>query len=398
MKEVLEAADEECKALWGNASLGYTESLGDPMLLQEIWNHYKERAKRELRRRGVAEVADKYADQDAIRITTCVPVEGIYISMLQLLDAGDNVICLAPAYQALYEIARSKGCVIHKWTPRYDEDKNFWEFSFKDLKQLLEQFSPSAGSERKVLKMLIVNSPHNPTGACFSQSQFDEMADLLVQLEQDTPPILFSDEMYSDILPSKPTNVAKKNSIVLSGLSKPWGMPGLRIGWLIVDNPCHFETITAFRDYTTLCLPPQSEILGIIALRNSERFLQRNREISKHNYLILQDFLMRNEKWFYSLNQHEHNEAFSRDEYCGVTLFSRLKPLGCANGSGKGHALDHLMSVPKLVEHLAQEHSICLVAGDFFEFADFPCVRFGIGRRSFEDALKHLEEALAKMR
>lgn len=240
--------------------------------------------------------------------------------------------------------------------------------------------------------MLVINSPHNPTGACLSQDQFDEIGGLLDALNQEQRPVFFSDEMYSDILPSRPSAVAKLGSIVLSGLSKPWGMPGLRLGWLLVQEPKHFEKIAAARDYTTLCLPSQSEILAVMALRGAEKFLSRNRQLAKKNYVILQEFLKCNPRWFYPLNQHQHNAFVEGDAFVAVTLFARLKlPLG---GHDVKVVQDHLQSTPKLVEHLAKNCSICLVAGDFFEFSDFPCVRFGIGRESFGQALHHLEDAL----
>jgi len=379
MKDVLQKADGECQNLWEGASLGYTESLGDPLLLQEIWQRSRGAVLQNL---GKSSVADLYTEQTVLKITTCVPVEGIYVAMHQLLKGGDLVICLAPAYQALYEIARSKGCKVLEWQPSYDTDRNFWRFDIADLKALLANKSQD-------LKMLVLNSPHNPTGACFSQGQFDEISTLLGSLKQEEAPVLFSDEMYGDLLESRPSNVGKSNSIVLSGLSKPWGMPGLRMGWLMVENPKHFERVAAFRDYTTLCLPPQSEILSVIALRNPSHFLERNRRIARENYQRLQAFLLSLPDWFYPLNQHEHNSSLT--DFAAVTLFARLKqPLGGFTGK----VPLHLESLPRLSEHLAQTYSVCLVAGDFFEFNEFPCVRFGIGRANFPAALASLKHAL----
>eukprot|EP00931_Biecheleriopsis_adriatica_P035815 TRINITY_DN20637_c0_g1_i1.p1 TRINITY_DN20637_c0_g1~~TRINITY_DN20637_c0_g1_i1.p1 ORF type:complete len:458 (+),score=99.64 TRINITY_DN20637_c0_g1_i1:34-1374(+) len=393
MEEVLQKADAECKDRWDQLSLGYTESLGDPALLQAIWQHYRAKACQEMHRRGQNTGrklvdAERYTDQNLVHLTTCVPVEGIFASMYKLLEKDDCIVCQAPAYQALYEIARSKSCNVVEWKPVYDDEGNFWKFDIADLEALLQKHT----SGMTVLKMLVLNSPHNPTGACFSQAQFDEIASLLDNLKQDEPPILFSDEMYSEALSSRPSNVAKKNSIVLSGLSKPWGMPGLRMGWLLVENALHFETIAGFRDYTTLCLPPQSETLSIVALRNAPYFLERNREIARRNYDLLQNFLLRHPQWFYPLNQHRHNSSL--DDCFSVCLFVRLKkPLGGLTGK----VPSYLTSVPEFVEHLAQHHNICLVAGDFFEFHELPCVRMGIGRSNYGEALEQFEKALTSI-
>lgn len=396
MHDMLRVADDECKRLWESCSLGYTESLGDPLLLQEIWRHYRSNVLRELERRSAEPTCSSlYTEQQVLHITTCVPIEGIYVTMVQLLQAGDHVVCMAPAYQALYEIARSKHCVLHTWRPRYDSDSHYWYFDMEDAKAMISTFAPDANGNRVHLRMMIINSPHNPTGACLTQGQFDEIGDLLESLEQDPKPILFSDEMYSDILACRPSAVAKPSSIVLSGLSKPWGMPGLRVGWLLVQSQSHFDSIAAFRDYTTLCLPPHSEILSVVALRNSETFLSRNRDIARKNYTLLQQFCLRNSRWFFPLNQHKHNLLLDAGDFAAVTLFARLRsPLGSCEQEAIPEALT---SLPKLTEHLALKHSLCMVAGECFEFSTFPCVRFGTGRANFETALLHLEDALTSL-
>eukprot|EP00439_Symbiodinium_sp_Y106_P046317 s315_g5.t3 len=233
--------------------------------------------------------------------------------------------------------------------------------------------------------MLVINSPHNPTGAAFDQSQLDAVSELLMKLPQAEPPVLFSDEMYGDMLgPQAPSMVGKRNAMVLSGLSKPWGMPGLRMGWLVCSDKKHFDSITSLRDawlitlglqiltkkaidYTTLCLPPHSEILSIIALRNPDSFLSRNRDIAAKNYQVLQSVLQSLPQWFYPLNQHRHNDRLTN--WRATVVFARLKfPLGGVADS----ASPTLKSAAALAEYLAQEHSTCMVVSDFFEFDSFP--------------------------
>jgi len=95
MGEVLSKADDHMKKLWDNASLGYTESLGDPMLLQEIWARYRDQAIVEARRRCKLAKEFEYTcgtsfvEQDLIHLTTCVPVEG-YLHSCRI-DARDKL-------------------------------------------------------------------------------------------------------------------------------------------------------------------------------------------------------------------------------------------------------------------------------------------------------------------
>eukprot|EP00435_Cladocopium_sp_Y103_P041621 s285_g11.t1 len=323
-----------------SSSLGYTESLGHPLLLQAIWDRYLPAVQREETRRGGGELPREVGKQNAVKITACVPVEGIFIAMTQLLERGDVVIAMEPAYQALTEIARSRGCEIISWKPHYDAE-NFWNFRLEDLQFLLKK-------------------------------------------------------MYTAILGEEgeagpPSNVGRRNSIVLSGLSKPWGMPGLRMGWLIMENGEHFEKVLTLRDYTTMCLPHHSEILSIIALQEAEAFLKRNRQICDENYRLLQEFLLRMSDWFYPLVQ-ENQAAKSPFPFRASTVFPRLKhPLA---GLGSAGALE---SPSALAEHLASEYSICMIVSEKFEF-DCPAVRFGIGMYSFPKSLKMLEEALKDIR
>ncbi|CAE7407051.1 vioD [Symbiodinium natans] len=370
-KEVLAVADLECQQMWDSSALGYTESLGHPTLLEEIRKHY----------------ADRLGNpaQVPVQITTCVPVEGIFAAMTTLLSEGDRIVAMMPAYQALYEIARSKRCHILPWVPHFDQ-KGFWEFKLSDLQSILDQNITAQAP----LKMLMINSPHNPTGAAFDQSQLDVVTELLSKLPQAEPPVLFSDEMYGEMIGSPaPSMVGKRNAVVLSGLSKPWGMPGLRMGWLLCSNKEHFDSITSMRDYTTLCLPPHSEILSIITLRSPETFLSRNRGIAEKNYQLLQTVLESLPQWFHPLNQHQHNERLTK--WRAAVVFARLRlPLGGLTGS----ALPQLESASALAEFLAKEHSVCMVVSDFFEFDSFPCVRFGLGREGFPAALRQLQRAL----
>ena len=94
LSEVLGMADQECLDLWKNLSLCYTNNKGHPILLQEILNTYNNKDL------GVLEV---------------IPEEGIFLSMLTILQPGDHVIVIDPAYQSLSEIAISIGCDIDRW-------------------------------------------------------------------------------------------------------------------------------------------------------------------------------------------------------------------------------------------------------------------------------------------
>ncbi len=110
--ELLKLADTETRKLWDNLTLGYTESLGHPLLREEVAGMYQ----------GISV-------NDCLIIT---PEEGIFIAMNAILGKGDHVICTFPGYQSLYQIAESIGCEITKWKP---EEENGWRFDPDFLEQ-----------------------------------------------------------------------------------------------------------------------------------------------------------------------------------------------------------------------------------------------------------------------
>lgn len=197
-KEILELADNETKELWEKLTLGYTESLGYPLLRAEIAKLYKE------------------TDPDQILITA--PEEGIFIALNTLLEKGDHVICTFPGYQSLYEIAEGIGCEVTKWQP--DENKG-WMF---DLEFLRNNIKPNT-------KLLVINFPHNPTGYLPTKEDFEKIIDIAREHNL----YVFSDEMYK-LLEFNPNHRLSSaceiydKAITLFGMSKTFGMAGVRIG------------------------------------------------------------------------------------------------------------------------------------------------------------------------
>ena len=120
---------------FGQLSLGYTESQGDPQL------------------RAAIAAAYKTASADDILVLG-TPVEGIYLAARAMLEPTDEVIVLTPAYDALINMFEHVvgGKNVKKWAFSAGEDQ--WELDFNQLRRLISQNT----------KLLVVNFPHNPTG------------------------------------------------------------------------------------------------------------------------------------------------------------------------------------------------------------------------------------------
>jgi aspartate/methionine/tyrosine aminotransferase len=281
MVELLQMANPQSQELWQGLKLGYTESQGHPLLRAEIAKLYQ------------------YVTPDNVLVAA--PEEAIFIAMQTLLTPDDHVIVLSPAYQSLHEIARSIGCRVTPWT---------LEPAAKDWRLDLGQLERSI-TERT--RMLVINFPHNPTGYLATRGELD----FIVELARKYGLYLFSDEMYRLLeynpaarLP--PVCDIYEKGISLSGLSKTFALPGLRIGWLAAQESSLMERWIAFKDYTTICSSAPSEILGIIALQNKEQIIQRSLSILHANIDLAGQFFADHEDHFAWLAPLAGSVAFPR--------------------------------------------------------------------------------------
>lgn len=258
LREVLAEAEPELQRLWQELSLGYTESAGHPLLRTRV--------------------AELYAGLDAEQVLILAPEEGIYIAMQVLLAPGDHAICTFPGYQSLYAVAEARGCTVSRWEPRIKDGR--WSFALDDLLALL----------RDDTRLLIVNLPHNPTGALLPGEEWERLLALCAERGL----WLFSDEMYRGLeretarrLPSACERYER--AITLSGLSKSLSAPGLRLGWLATRDADLLARCAAFKDYTTICNSAPSEVLALMILRQRDQIIAANRALIAANAAQLCD-------------------------------------------------------------------------------------------------------------
>jgi len=335
LTEVLELGDERDRAAWDGLKLGYTESPG---LL-------------ELRER----IAIGYAGLSADDVITAAPEEAIYILGRAVLRPGDRVIVTFPGYQSLYEIASSLGAQVERWTP--EETAGGWWFDPGRLAELAK-----AGA-----RAIVVNFPHNPTGALPSPAEWAAV----VATAERAGALLVSDEMYRGLeyvadARLSPAAEATERGVSIAGLSKAYGLPGLRVGWLATRERALREAVQAYKDYTTICGSAPSERLALVALKNADRLVARCRGIIAANRPLLEAFL----------SQHEERFAW-RPPRAGPIAFARFQP-GDASG---------------FCERLALTAGVMLLPSSAFEWGDGH-VRFGFGRKSLPEALDALERYL----
>jgi len=331
--ELLDMADEESKKLWNNLILSYTHSQGLPLLRQEI-----------------AKLYSKISTDDLVVLA---PEEGIFIAMNILINQGDHIVTTFPAYQSLYEIAHSLGAGISNWLP----DKN-GRFEVDDLFKLTNENT----------SLIIINFPHNPTGETISEDQLLQ----IIEFAKKKDIIIFSDEMYRLLEYDPAARLASvsdiyENGISLSGMSKSFALPGLRIGWLGTQNKSWIRKIIEFKDYTTICPPAPSEILALIALRNKEQILDRNLTIIKNNLVILETFI---------------------DKYSAIFKWNKPKA-----GPITFPELIIQQDIDSFCKELVDKKGLMLLPSSVYDYPHKK-IRIGLGRKTFGESLTKLDEYL----
>jgi aspartate/methionine/tyrosine aminotransferase len=316
--------------------LGYTESQGDPLLR--------------------ARVADNYENVDADHVLILnSPVEGIYLAMRSLLALGDEAIILSPAYDALINLAESISSQVIRW--QINSTTVGWQLDLKKLQTIISEKT----------KLIVVNFPHNPSGLLPSEEEFSR----LVELADKYGIWLFCDEMYRGLEFSQRSTLPSaadlyQRSIVLAGLSKSHGLPGLRAGWLIVRDAELRQQIINWKDYTSICPAAPIEFLARVALDAGEKLVQRNNKIISDNIRLANAFFAR---W--------------------ADMFTwRVPEAGSVALVGIS-----VSSATRYCHQLAKEAGILLLPAKFMGYDDRH-VRFGFGRLSFPAALAAYEKNL----
>jgi len=329
--ELVAMADPAARELWEQLTLGYTESLGHPILRAEIASLY----------RGIR-------PEDCLVV---VPEEGILIAMQCILKAGDHVICTFPGYQSLYAIAEGMGCEVTRWEP---ETEDGWYFNPDFLEKNI----------RPNTRLVVVNFPHNPTGYLPGQADYGRVIDIARQHRL----YLFSDEMYRFLEYDPQDRLTSaceeyERAISLFGMSKTFGLAGLRLGWLVTRDAELLQRLAEFKDYTTICSCAPAEILALIALRSREAITQRHIARIQRNLGTLDEFF----------TVFESDFEWVRPR-AGTIGFPRIK-----NGMG---SLDFCQQVMR-------EANIMLLPSTVYDFDDRH-FRLGFGRENMPEALEQL--------
>jgi aspartate/methionine/tyrosine aminotransferase len=336
MHELLALADADALTRWQSLTLGYTETSGLPAL-----------------REAIADLYVGVTPDDVI--TFAGAEEAVFIAANVLLGPGDHLITTWPGYQSLYEVGRATGAdvTLIELTP-----ESGWQLTAAQVRQAL----------RPNTKMVLINTPHNPTGSLMAQADWHEV----VALCAEAGVVLFADEVYrfleynpQDRLPA--ACELSTSALSLGVMSKAFGLAGLRIGWLVVRDADVRARLLAYKDYTTICNSAPSEILALIALRAAPQVLARSRRIIQANVA-----------------------AFTAACARHAPVLSMVPPQA---GSVAFAQLNLAKPIAEVAHELAHQHGVLILPATVYGYPG-NYFRVGFGKADFEQGLARFEAYL----
>ena len=307
------------------------------------------------------DLAATYARASANHIlVTTGAIEANFLLFNVLLEAGDHVIAPYPAYQQLYSVPRAIGCDVSLWHVGPASGYRY------DLDALDRLITPRT-------RLIVVNTPHNPTGAMTSP----EEARRVYAMAEAVGATVLGDEAYRWLaVPdgdpfAEPMFDLGPLGISVGTLSKPLGLPGLRIGWIAAPEDI-VQRCWAMRDYISLSPGKLNDALARLAMKHRERIVDRNRGIIEANLKTAHAWMA---------------------ERAGVLEWT--PPRGGLLALLK---YDLPISSLALADKLAIEYSVMLAPGSAFGYEHH--LRLGIGQRPdvFEAGLAHTGRCLDDLR
>ncbi|OQY21404.1 MAG: aminotransferase [Anaerolineaceae bacterium 4572_32.1] len=337
------------------------ELADDPAVIEELLrtelNYPQANGTIELRER----IAALYpgATPDNVLVTVgCI--EANFISLQTLLTAGDELVMMMPNYTQIWGLGRNLGLEVKSF---HLEEERGWA---PDLDELNEVVSEKT-------KLIAICNPNNPTGYILTEAEMEA----IVAAAERVGAWLLADEVYSgaerltdDQTPSFWGRYDKV--LAMNSLSKAYGLPGLRLGW-VVGPAATVDDIWARHEYTTISTTMLSNKLAAFALSPEvrPRLIRRARDYIRRGFPIL-------DSW---LESHEG-------------IFSLVPPQAAAIAFARYH-LD--INSIELIERLIQEKSVLIVPGEHLGLDHHFRISYGLPSDYLRAGLDRIHELVIEL-
>lgn len=285
--------------------------------------------------------------------------EANFVTMWHLVQPGDEVVSMVPNYGQTLGLAEAFGGTLKPWPLQLSADGKRWHTDIEELRRLVTDRT----------RLIILCNPNNPTGARIPAADLDGICEVAARVGA----WVLSDEIYRgaelDGVETPSVWGRYERVIVTSGLSKAYGLPGLRIGW-IVSSPQLVASTWGCHDYTTIGPGTLSDRLARVALQPAMRakILARTRRILLTNLPVITGWL----------DAHAERFSYALPD-AGAIVYMRYH--------------DAINST-ELVNRLRVEKSVLIVPGDHFGMDGYLRIGFGSETRYLRDGLDRLDHLL----
>jgi aspartate/methionine/tyrosine aminotransferase len=256
VNDILGLADEETRRRFLNHKLIYSRPAGSDRL-----------------REAIAEMQN--VPVDAVQIVTGAS-EALVALMWLAAEPGANVIIPLPGFTTFSALPESLGVETRFYRVRRE---NGFRIDPDEIKRLADAKT----------KVILVNSPHNPTGATITDDEMEALHEFTARRGIQ----LVSDEVYHPIYHGRQSKSAARlpHATVISDLSKAFSIAGVRTGWMIEHDAQRRQQYWTARAYFSICNNTAGEILSEIAIRKRDVVLGKTQEVASRNLKLLDRFM-----------------------------------------------------------------------------------------------------------
>ncbi len=327
-RELLALEGEGATERYLDLSLGYIECAGSERLSRAISSLYTT------------------LKTEDIQITTGAS-EALFLLAWSVVEPGANIVVEEPCYEHLSEVASALGFEIRRLPLRLEDD---WKPDPERLAHLVDEKT----------RLIYLVHPHNPTGSIL---QVEEML-AIARIADRVGALVVNDEIFRPIAlddaPIPSIIDVAENVVCVGDMAKPWGLGGLRIGWLGSRNHALVKRVNEARDYSTMCSSTPGEFLAEIALRHATELITPRLVGARANRDLLSQAIAQ-------VGQHLRQPLAWKCPQAGYTAFIQLP-----------------FPAEDFCRYLALERQVLLLPGSVFGPAYDHFVRIGFGGDSLQ--------------
>jgi aspartate/methionine/tyrosine aminotransferase len=296
-------------------------------------------------------IGERYGVSENSIVSTVGTSQAIFLVCAALLEPGDEVLVETPVYEPLLAVPEAFGARVVRLARRYEEG---YQFSAEIVERFL---SPKT-------KFILLTNLHNPSGALIPR----ELLEKVVQIARERDVTVVVDEIYLEFIDDEPTAFhLADNIVVISSLTKVFGLGDLRCGWVLAQ-PALAKTMRRIIDSIHVEGVFIGEVIAFRVFDRLDEIKRRNREWIRYNRTLVHDFI----------NQEDSLSWIEPAD--GVVCFPKIN--------------NPLINGDRLTDLLRSKHDTAIVPGSFFEQSQHFRLGFGVDTESVAAGLENISKVL----